>query len=257
MAFANQVVIITGASSGIGWALAKEFSRQGAKVGLLARRADKLQHLVDEIRTAGGIAESAVADVTRRQSLRDAIHALEAKLGPCDVMIANAGVGSTNTLDDLNISGAEVVINVNLLGVLYAIEAVLPGMRTRKRGHIAALSSLASYKGLPSAAAYSASKAAVNAYMESLRIQHYGIGVHFTTICPGFIRTPMIVENKGMFLILEADVAARKMIRAIERRKKVFDFPWITSRLTKLSYWMPDWFLRRVMPEQVGGAEGK
>jgi short-subunit dehydrogenase len=170
-------------------------------------------------------------------------------------MVANAGVGSTNTLDNLNVTGAEKVIRVNLLGVIYAIEAVLPQMLQRGTGHIAALSSLASYKGIPGAAAYCASKAAVNAYVESLRIQLHGTGVSSTTIRPGFIRTPMIEQNKGMFLILEPDAAARKIVRAIRRRSKVIDFPWLTSRLMKLTYWIPDWLLHRLMPVQVGGKE--
>jgi short-subunit dehydrogenase len=256
MRFQDQVVIITGASSGIGWALAKEFARHGAKLGLLARRDEKLRQLSEEIRATGGIAEFAVTDVRERAPLGEAIVTLEAKLGPCDVLVANAGVGSTNTIDDLNVDGAETVIRVNLLGVVYSIEAVLPGMLKRGRGAVAALSSLASYKGIPSAAAYCASKAAVNSYMESLRIQLYGKGVSFTTICPGFIRTPMTESNKGMFLILEAQAAARKIVRAIGRQKKVFNFPWLTTRLMKLTFWAPDWLLHRAMPEQVGGKEG-
>jgi short-subunit dehydrogenase len=255
MSFRDQMVIITGASRGVGWALAKEFHQQGARLGLLARREDKLALLRDEIRSANGKAEYAVADVRERAPLIEAIQALEAKLGFCDVMVANAGVGSTNPIDNLNVGGAENVIRVNLLGVMYSIEAVLPGMLKRGRGRIAALSSLASYKGIPSAAAYCASKAAVNAYLESLRIQLHGKGISFTTICPGFIRTPMIEQNKGMFLILEPDVAARRMIRAIGRGTKVCNFPWLTTRLMKLTYWMPDWVLHRFMPEQIGGGE--
>lgn len=256
MSFQDRIVLITGASSGIGWALAKEFSRQGAKVGLLARREDKLRQLSDEIRSAGGTAEYAVADVVERLPLHQAMRSLTDKLGPCDVLIANAGVGSTNTSADLNMAGMETVIRVNVLGVMYAVEAVLPEMLRRGSGRIATISSIASYKGIPGAAAYCASKAAVNAYMESLRIQLHGKGVSFTTICPGFIRTPMIEQNKGMFLILEPDVAARKMVRAIRRRKEVFNFPWITTRLMKLCYWLPDWLLHRMMPEQIGGKDG-
>jgi short-subunit dehydrogenase len=255
MGFQDQVVIITGASSGIGWALAKELAAQGAKLGLLARREEELKKLASEIRALGRPAEYAVADVRERIPLIDAIHTLESKLGPCDVLIANAGVGSTNTIDDLNVKGTEKVIQVNLLGVIYSIEAVLPAMLQRGQGRVVAVSSLGSYKGLPTAAAYCASKAGLNAYMESLRIQLHGKGVSFTTICPGFIRTPMIENNKGMFLIMSAEKAARKMARAIRKRKKVYNFPWVTTRLLKLCYWLPDWLLNRTMPAQVGGGE--
>ena len=253
MGFKDQVVIITGASSGIGWALAKELASQGAKLGLIARREEELQKLTAEIRALGRQAEYAVGDVRERQPLLAAIHSLESKLGSCDVLIANAGVGSTNTIDDLNVNGTEKVIQVNLLGVVYSIEAVLPTMLQRGKGQIVAISSLASYKGLPTAAAYCASKAGLNAYMESLRIQLHGKGIGFSTICPGFIRTPMIENNKGMFLIMSAEKAARKMARAIRKRWKVYNFPWITARLMKVCFWLPDWFLHRTMPSQVGG----
>lgn len=253
MGFQDRVVIITGASSGIGWALAKEFAGQGAKIGLLARREGKLRELCEEIRSSGGKAEIATADVRDRGLTVAAIHGLETKLGPADVLIANAGVGSTNTLDDLNVTGAETVIRVNLLGVMYAIEAVLPGMLKRDAGQIAAVSSLAAYKGLPGAAAYCASKAAVNSYMESLRIQFHGNGLSFTTICPGFVRTPMITNNTGMFLIWSAEKAARKIASAIRRKKKVYNFPWVTTRLMKICYWLPDWLLHRAVPSKVGG----
>src|SRR5438046_3055484 len=126
MAFRDKVAIVTGASSGIGWAPAKELANQGAKLGLLARREAELQKLTAEIRAWGKTAEYAVADVRQRQPLQDAIRSLETRLGPCNLLIANAGVGSTNTIDDLNVTGTEKVIQVNLLGVIYSIEAVLP-----------------------------------------------------------------------------------------------------------------------------------
>ena len=192
-------------------------------------------------------------DITDRVKTLEAIHGLAGKLGPVDVLVANAGVGSTNSADNLNIPAAETVIRVNLLGVMYSIEAVLPEMLRRKQGQIVAISSLASYKGIPGAAAYCASKSAVNGYMESLRIQLYGRGVTFSTICPGFIRTPMTETNKGMFLVMDADRAAKKIARAIRKRWKVYNFPLLTARLMKLTYWLPDWLLHRTMPKEIGG----
>jgi short-subunit dehydrogenase len=256
MGFKDRVVVVTGASSGIGWALAKELAGQGARLGLLARREDRLRNLCDEIRSSGGTVEYVPVDVRDRILTVQAIHSLEAKLGAPDVLIANAGVGSTNTADDLNVAGAETVFRVNLFGVMYSIEAVLPQMLKRGNGQIVTVSSIASYKGLPGAAAYCASKAAVSTYMESLRIQLYGKGVAFTTICPGFIQTPMVEKNKGMFLVLSAEKAARKIARAIHRKKKVYNFPWLTTRLMKLTYWLPDWLLHRAVREQVIGGAG-
>jgi short-subunit dehydrogenase len=255
MGFQGRVAIVTGASSGIGWEIAKELSRQGAHLGLLARRADQLEKLATEIRAAGGRAEFIPVDVRERSRTLEGIGQLVERLGPADLMIANAGAGSADTLQDLNVAGAENVIQVNLLGVVYSIEAVLPAMLSRGSGQVVAISSLASYKGIPGAAAYCASKAAVNAYMESLRIRHFARGVAFTTVCPGFIRTPMTAKSKGMFLVMEPDRAARKIVRAIARRKKVYNFPWITHRLMRLTYWAPDWLLHRAMPHEIGGPD--
>jgi short-subunit dehydrogenase len=140
------------------------------------------------------------------------------------------------------------MVRVNLLGVIYSIEAVLPEMLHRGRGHLAAVSSLAAYKGLPGESAYCASKAAVNTYLEGLRIQLRGKGVAVTTICPGFIKTPMTdVNNFKMPWLMQADKAARKIVRALRRRRKVYNFPWQTTLLMKLTRWLPDWVLARGM----------
>src|SRR5262249_55700817 len=134
MSFAGKVVCITGASSGIGRALAAAFARQGARVGVLARREDRLRQLCEGIRAEGGTAEFAVADASDRAATRDALCSLSARLGPCDILIANAGVGATNTATDLNVDGAETVIRTNLLGPMYAFEAVLTVMLSRRSG---------------------------------------------------------------------------------------------------------------------------
>jgi short-subunit dehydrogenase len=248
MTFANQISVITGASSGIGWALAKVLAAQRCKVGLVARRQDKLQALALEIRQDGGTAEWAVADVGNRNETLSAIRGLADQLGPVDLLIANAGVGMPTKLDPMNIRDIEEMFRVNTLGMIYAIEAVLPGMLRRGRGHLAAVSSLAGYKGMPGESAYCASKAAVNYYMEGLRIHLRDKGITVTTLCPGFVRTPMTAVNEfHMPWLLEADEAARLMLRALRRRRKVYNFPWQTNLLMKLTRWLPDWILARTM----------
>ena len=160
MRFAGKVVLITGASSGIGRALALELARQGTRVGVTARREDRLRLLADEVRATGGTIEYSVADAADREGMRVALGSLADRLGSCDVLIANAGVGSSNSATDLNIKGAEAVIRTNLLGPMYAFEAVLPGMLARGSGHLVGVSSVASLKGLPTAAAYCAARPA-------------------------------------------------------------------------------------------------
>jgi short-subunit dehydrogenase len=140
------------------------------------------------------------------------------------------------------------MFRVNVFGMIYSIEAVLPAMLQRGRGHLAAVSSLAAYKGLPGESGYTASKAAMNNYLEGLRIQLRGRGVAVTTICPGFVKTPMTeVNDFKMPFLLEADEAARRIVRALRRRKKVFNFPWQMSLIMKLTAWLPDWVLARMM----------
>jgi short-subunit dehydrogenase len=248
MSFANQVAVITGASSGIGWALARVLAGEGCKVGLVARRREQLASLADSITQAGGTAAYATADIGERQQAVGAIREVADRLGSVDLLIANAGVGTPTRLEPFNVGDVEKMIRVNVLGVVYALEAVLPEMLARGRGHLAAVSSLGAYKGLPGESGYTASKAAVNTFMEGLRIQLRGRGIAVTTICPGFVKTPMTEINEfKMPWLLEADAAARRIVGALRRRKKVYNFPWQTSLLMKLTRWAPDWVLARMM----------
>ncbi|HEY3788529.1 MAG TPA: SDR family NAD(P)-dependent oxidoreductase [Urbifossiella sp.] len=245
---AGKVAVVTGASSGIGWALAKVLSSTGCKVGLIARREEPLKALAAEIAAAGGASTVAVADVSHRESIAGAIAAIRGTLGPIDLLIANAGIGKPTLLDPVNIADVEEMFRVNLLGVVYTFAAAMPEMLVRRTGHLVAVSSLAAYRGLPGESAYCASKAAVNAYMDGLRIHLRGTGVKATTICPGFVTTPMTAMNTfHMPGLMTADYAAKRMIRAIERGKKVFNFPWRLSLMTKLSRWLPDRTMQRIM----------
>jgi short-subunit dehydrogenase len=243
-----QAAIITGASSGIGWALAHELARHGARVGLVARRQEKLEQLADEIRRQGGQAALAAADVGNQAQTAEAIGQLARELGPVDLLVANAGVGMPTLLNPTNIADVEAMLRINVLGMVYAFDAILPQMIERRAGHLAGISSMASYKGLPGESAYCASKAAMNVYLEGLRIRLRDYGITVSTICPGFVRTPMTQVNKfHMPWLLEVDDAARRIVRALERRKKVFNFPWQMAWLMSIVHWFPDWMVARLM----------
>jgi short-subunit dehydrogenase len=246
--FAGRVAVITGASSGIGRALALVLAGEGARVGLIARRQDRLAAVADEVQKAGGTVAVAAADVGDRAQAVAAVREVGARLGPVDLAIANAGAGVPTLLDPVNVADVEKMMRVNFLGTVYTFEAVLPGMLQRRRGHLAAVSSLAAYKGLPGESGYCASKAAVNVYLDGLRIHLRGRGVAVTTVCPGFVKTPMTAVNKfHMPWLLEADEAARRIVGALRRGRKVYNFPWQMALLMKVTAWLPDWVLARSM----------
>jgi short-subunit dehydrogenase len=245
---AGQVALITGASSGIGWELAKQLAEKGCKVGLVARREAPLRELQTLIASHGGQATIAVADVGQRGQIEAAFQTIRQQLGPIDLVIANAGVGKATLLNPVNIADVEDMIRINLMGVIYTLSAALPEMLARKTGHLVAISSLAGYRALPGESAYCASKSAVNAYLDGLRIHLRGTGVRATTVCPGFVKTPMTAMNAfHMPGLLEADVAARRIIRAIEAGTKVYNFPWRLHLMVKLSRWLPDRLMNWVM----------
>jgi short-subunit dehydrogenase len=248
MSFANQVAIVTGASSGIGYELARALAGEGCRVGLIARRQEQLTELAEWIKRVGGVSAHATADVGDRQQAVAAIQEVAGRLGPVDLLIANAGVGTPTSVEPLNVPDVEKMFRVNVLGVVYAIEAVLPQMIERHRGHIAAISSLAAYKGLPGESGYTATKAAVNTFMEGLRMQLRHRGIAVTTICPGFVKTPMTEVNEfKMPWLLEADEAARRILKALRRRVKVYNFPWQTNLLMGFLRRLPDWLVIRIM----------
>lgn len=245
---AGQVVVVTGASSGIGWELAKQAAAAGAKVALLARRAEPLQELQRLIAGQGGTALAVVTDVGNREQVEAAFRTIAEQLGPPDLVIANAGIGRPTHFDPVNIAEVEDTFRINLMGVVYTLSAALPSMLARKAGHLVAISSLAGYRGLPGESAYCASKAAVNTYLDGLRIDLRGTGVQVTTVCPGFIKTPMTAANKfHMPQVMGADYAARKILRAVAAGVKVYNFPKRLTFMVKLSRWVPDGIIKRFM----------
>jgi short-subunit dehydrogenase len=242
-------VIITGASSGIGLALAEELSSHAACVGLVARRESRLQELADGITSRGGRAALAVADVTVREQVCHAVLAIESALGPCDVLIANAGMYRKTAGRDFDVRRAELVVSTNLLGTIYAIGAVLPGMIQRNSGHIAAVASVGGMIGLPGAAAYCASKQGVVTLLQSLRADLWRTGIRVTAVCPGYVDTPMITDDERTTLrgLLSAGEAARRIAWAIERGRAEYWFPRWTALEVRLARLLPPRLAARIL----------
>src|SRR5690606_8886854 len=187
-----KVVLITGASSGIGEALAIALGSRGAKIGLFARRETELNRIVVLCRDAGGDAISLPGDVADAAVVADAAAKLRETFGDIDILIANAGIGGNDDATrSLTPDAVRKVIDVNLIGAVNAVHAVLPNMLERGSGHLVAISSLAGFRGLPRSAAYCASKAGMTAYFESIRLDVQHRGVDVTIIQPGFIKTPL------------------------------------------------------------------
>lgn len=219
--------VLTGASSGIGLALARELSKRGWDLLLLARRVELIEKLPRS--------EAIACDVTDAAAVKAAVQ------GPFDLAIANAGVGIRNHAAKFSLADAEQVIRVNVLGMMYLYDAVIPSMIERRSGRFAGVASLAGLRGLPTAAPYSASKAAMHAFLEASRVELAQFGVGVTTINPGFIATPMTEKNRyRMPFLMTAERAARVIADGLERGKRVIEFPRPMSMLMRALRYVPD-----------------
>jgi short-subunit dehydrogenase len=220
-------VFITGASSGIGAALARHYAGIGANLGLIARRQAPLDQLVSTLQAQGRVAARA-GDVRVAGELSDAAAAFIARFGVPDIVIANAGISQGTLTEHADDAAAfRAILDTNVLGIVHTFQPFLAAMRERRRGTLVGIASVAGFRGLPGAGAYSASKAAAIAYLESLRVELLDSGVQVVTICPGYVATPMTAKNPyRMPFLVDADKGARLIARAIERQRRFYVFPW-------------------------------
>jgi NADP-dependent 3-hydroxy acid dehydrogenase YdfG len=221
----GKVVLITGASSGIGAATARELATRGAKVVLGARRTERLQTLSGEVRAAGGTADFQSLDVVSLESMQAFVRFAEERHGSVDVLVNNAGVMPLSPMHELKIAEWNQMIDVNIRGVLHGIAAVLPGMRQRRSGHIINLSSIGGHQVWPTCAVYCGTKFAVLAISEGLRLENKDVRV--TVVSPGVVESELadtisdpaaraaMVEYRRV--ALSPDAIARAMAYAIEQ----------------------------------------
>lgn len=234
-----RTAVVTGASSGIGEALAIVLAERGVAVALLARRGALLEALADRIRQAGGKALAIPTNVALRKEVEAAVAEAKLRLGPIDLVVANAGIhGPGRGVYDPDLSHS--VYRVNVLGALNPIYACLPDMLAAGHGRVCGIASMAAFQGLPGRADYCGSKAALRVHLEALRVELRPRGVLVTTICPGFIRTPMTDENEfDMPFLMERYPAARKILRAIEHGRREVRFPRRLAAFSALGRLLP------------------
>ncbi len=231
MDWTEHVALVTGASSGIGAALAREISRRGGRVVLAARRLDRLEALAAEISRSGGKAVAIACDVTRREDLDRAVSRARDEFGRLDMVVANAGFGVVGKFEDLTVEDYRRQFETNVFGVLQTAYAALPGLEASK-GRLVLIGSIAGYVPTPGSSPYSMSKFAVRALAGSLRNELAPHGISVTHIAPGFIESEIFrVDNDGRlhpdwespvpgWIRMDAAQAARQIVDAAARRRR-------------------------------------
>jgi short-subunit dehydrogenase len=238
-------VFITGASTGIGAALARHYAGADTEIGLFARRRDLLEKLASGLPGRNTLYAS---DITDTAALAAAAKDFIERFGTPDLVIANAGVSIGTHGDEIeDVKTLRRVLEVNVDGLAATLAAFAPAMRAEGKGTLCGIASVAGFRGLPGAGAYSASKAAAIAWLEALRTELTGSGVSVVTICPGYIDTPMTQVNKyRMPFIISADDAARRFARAIDSKRRLAVIPWQMAIVSTLLRVLPGWLYDRL-----------
>ena len=238
-------IFITGASSGIGESMARFYAKRGAQLGLVARRADLLNHLADELTPRPAVY---ALDVRDAEALKHAAKDFINRFGVPDTVIANAGVSRgtmTESADDLKIF--QEVFDINVMGMVNTFHVFVEPMKIVRQGTLVGIASVAGFRGIPGGAAYSASKAAAIKYCESLRVELRDTGVSVVTICPGYIKTPMTAVNKfKMPFLIDVDEAVIRFARAIDARTSFTVIPWTMGVAARVLRVVPNWLYDRV-----------
>ncbi|MFA7228937.1 MAG: SDR family NAD(P)-dependent oxidoreductase [Melioribacteraceae bacterium] len=243
MNFRDKVVLITGASSGIGRSIALNLSKENCKLILVARRVELLEEMRRELQIDEDNLLILKCDVGKKTEVADAYKSINEKFGTVDVAILNSGIGRTVTVKNYDSRFADEIFGVNVLGIIYWVEQLLPGFVRDKKGIIAGIFSLADNRGFSGSGFYCASKAAASIYLEGLRVELKNYGIRVITIKPGFVKTAMTDDNKfKMPFLLQPDEAARIIIGGIKKEKRVIQFPWQMVFLSRMVGILPGGF---------------
>lgn len=235
--FKNKTVIVTGASSGIGEALAVRFAAAGARVVMAARNSEKLTALAERIAADGGTAHVVSCDVTREEDCRRLVDETVMVFGGVDVLVCNAGVSMRALLDDVDTAVLRRLMDVNFWGTVYCVKWALPHLQA-SRGSIVGVSSVAGLHGLPARTGYSASKYAMTGFLETVRIENLHKGLHVMVACPGFTAsnvrvaaltadgTPQGATPRREERMMSADEVARRIMKGVAHRRRLLLMEW-------------------------------
>ncbi len=240
----NKNIFITGASSGIGEYVAYEYAKQGATIGLAARRKELLEKVSAKCKELGGKPIIYEINVSNQTATKIAIDDFITDSGGIDIVIANAGFSGRVDLKSGNSDEINRMLSTNILGVTNTILPAIPKMIKQQSGRVVVVSSIAGFRGLPGRSGYSASKVAIRFMANSWRALFAKYGISFTTICPGFIDTDLTSDHKyHMPFLMNVDVFAKKMVNAIEKKKKTYIAPWQWRFVIPLIKAVPEWLL--------------
>ncbi len=241
MDFSKKNILITGASSGIGYQLTKDLAKEGANLALLARRKDILDNLAEELKSFNTKIITAQCDVTSKENVKTAFDFVKKEFRNIDVVILNSGTSYRMSIEEFDSKFIEEIFNVNTLGLVYCLGELIPDFIRKKEGYIVGISSLSDLRGFPRSAAYCSSKAAASIFLESIRIELKKYNVKVITVKPGFVRSPMTDKNEfKMPFLMNVEKASKIILRGIKKEKRIIQFPLPTVLGIKFLRLLPD-----------------
>jgi short-subunit dehydrogenase len=249
----NKNILITGASSGIGYQLTKDLAKEGANLVLLARRKNILDNLAEELKQFNRKIITAYCDVTSKESVKEAFGFVKEEFGDIDIAILNSGVSHRLSIEEYNSTFIDEVFSVNMFGIINCLDEIVPVFIEKKEGYIVGVTSLAETRGFPLSAAYCSSKAGASIFLESIRIELKKYNVKVINVKPGFVKTPMTDKNEfWMPFLMNVESASKIILKGIKKEKKIVQFPLPTVLGAKLLRLLPnslfDYFANLPLP---------
>lgn len=252
MDFRKKTIVLTGASSGIGYSLAKLLPNENCDIALISRKQDLLNNLAIQLEKVGSKIIAYKCDVGKIDEVKYTFTRIKNDFGKIDIIILNAGLSLRTDINNYSSSAAKEIFETNTLGIVNCVEQVLPDFMKRKEGIIVGVSSLAESRGFPRSGFYSASKSAASLLLESLRIELKPYNIKVITVKPGFIKTPMTEKNEFyMPFLMDVDKAAGIILNGIKKEKKVIQFPFPIVLGSKLLKIMPDFLFDYLMSKRL------